>query len=117
MRRSLPHLLVLVASLLVALPSAAQQEQQCEGPEGVERKERPSLIGERTFRRLSAVHEQLGESKYAEATKGLQALEKANLNDYEMAMVNQTFERVSYALVMKEEFPIQLLDEVASPER
>lgn len=91
MRRSLPHLLVLVASLLVALPSAAQQEQQCEGPEGVERKERPSLIGERTFRRLSAVHEQLGENKYAEATKGLQALEKANLNDYEMAMVNQTF--------------------------
>jgi tetratricopeptide (TPR) repeat protein len=78
---------------VLAAPSAgwAQQEQQCEGPEGVERKERGSLIGERTFRRLSAIHEQLGENQYAEALKGLRALESGNLNDYESAMVNQTF--------------------------
>jgi len=69
----------------------AQQEQACEGPEGVERKERSSLIGERTFRRLSAVHEQLGESQYADALKGLKGLESGNLNDYESAMVNQTY--------------------------
>ncbi len=31
-------------------------------------------------------------------------------------MVYQTFERVSYALVLKEEFPIEIYDEVASPE-
>jgi tetratricopeptide (TPR) repeat protein len=83
MRSSFPRLLALFVALLLAVPVFGQEEQQCEGPEGVERKERPSLIGERTFRRLSAVHEQLGESNYSDAKKGLQALQKANLNDYE----------------------------------
>jgi len=32
-----------------------------------------------------------------------------------LVMVYQTFERVSYALVMKEEFPINVSDEVGSP--
>jgi hypothetical protein len=32
-----------------------------------------------------------------------------------LVMVYQTFERVSYALVMKEEYPINVSDEVGSP--
>jgi tetratricopeptide (TPR) repeat protein len=84
-------LFALVAVLAAPSTGWAQQEQQCEGPEGVERKERGSLIGERTFRRLSAIHEQLGENQYADALKGLRALESGNLNDYESAMINQTF--------------------------
>jgi tetratricopeptide (TPR) repeat protein len=84
-------LFALVAVLAAPSTGWAQQEQQCEGPEGVERKERGSLIGERTFRRLSAIHEQLGENQYADALKGLRALESGNLNDYESAMINETF--------------------------
>ena len=34
-----------------------------------------------------------------------------------LLMVYQTFERVSYALVMKEEFPIEIFDEVSSPDQ
>ena len=93
MRRAHTSLGCLALWLVMLAPAAgwAQQEQACEGPEGVERKERSSLIGERTFRRLSAVHEQLGESQYADALKGLKGLESGNLNDYESAMVNQTY--------------------------
>ena len=93
MRRAHTSLGCLALCLALLAPAAgwAQQEQACQGPEGVERKERSSLIGERTFRRLSAVHEQLGENQYAEALKGLKGLESGNLNDYEAAMVNQTY--------------------------
>lgn len=92
MRKPESRLALISLLAILAAPSVTwSQEQKCEGPEGVERDERPNLIGERTFRRLSAVHEQLGESKYNEALKGLNALSAANLNDYESAMVNQTF--------------------------
>ncbi|MDH4031382.1 MAG: tetratricopeptide repeat protein [Chromatiales bacterium] len=91
MRAIIPLAAILSVSGFLAAPVSVAQEQTCEGPEGVERKERPSLIGERTFRRLSAVHEQLGENNYSDALKGLNALNNGNLNDYESAMVNQTF--------------------------
>lgn len=75
---------------VLTLPTAisAQEQAQCE-PGQVDRKERGNLIGERTFRRMSAVAEQLGEQNYNDALKGLQALNKPSLNDYEAAMVNQ----------------------------
>ncbi len=76
---------------MVAPVTVPAQEPKCEGPEGVDRKDRPNLIGERTFRRLSAIHEELGENKYADALKGLNAINTGNLNDYEVAMVNQTY--------------------------
>jgi len=93
MRQLRPTLGVILLMTALSSPAAvwAQEEQKCEGPEGVQREERGSLIGERTFRRLSAIHEQLGENQYADALKGLKALESGNLNDYELAMVNQTF--------------------------
>jgi len=84
-------ILVLVAGMIASMTGAWAEEVKCTGPEGVERKERPSLIGERTFRRLSAIHEELGENKYADALKGLDALNTGNMNDYEAAMVNQTY--------------------------
>lgn len=80
---------ILGLSVLGVTPLAsAQEEKQCE-PGQVDRKERASLIGERTFRRMSAIAEQIGEQQYAEALKGLRALDKPSLNDYESAMVNQ----------------------------
>jgi len=83
--------LALLAALIAPVAGAWAEEVKCTGPEGVERKERPVLIGERTFRRLSAIHEQLGENEYADALKGLNAINTGNLNDYEQAMVNQTY--------------------------
>jgi tetratricopeptide (TPR) repeat protein len=83
-------LLALFAAMIAPVATLAQ-EPKCEGPEGVDRQERGNLIGERTFRRLSAIHEQLGENQYADALKGLNALNTGNLNDYEAAMVNQTY--------------------------
>jgi len=79
----------LVLTVLTLTPAASAQEAVTCEPGQVDRKERGNLIGERTFRRMSAVAEQLGEQKYDEALKGLQALNKPALNDYEAAMVNQ----------------------------
>lgn len=70
---------------------AAEEAGKCEGQQAIERKEKGSLIGERTYRRISAIHEQMGNEQYGEAAKGLNALSNANLNDYERAKVNETF--------------------------
>lgn len=85
------HGLVAFLALALAAPGLLAQEVQCEGPEGVKRKERSSLIGERTFRRLSAVHEQLAAEQYSDALSGLRSLESGNPNDYESAMISQTY--------------------------
>jgi tetratricopeptide (TPR) repeat protein len=80
---------ILGLSLLVLdTPASAQEETKCE-PGAVDRKERASLIGERTFRRMSAISELIGNQEYNEALKALRALDKPSLNDYESAMVNQ----------------------------
>jgi len=70
---------------------AAEEAGKCEGQQAIERQEKGSLIGERTYRRISAIHEQMGDEQYGEAAKGLNALANANLNDYERAKVNETF--------------------------
>lgn len=88
----LPVFLLLATSFAVApLGQVLAQEEKKEcAPGAVERKERGSLIGERTYRRISAVHEQLGNEEYAEAKKTLEAMLKGSLNDYEVAVVEQT---------------------------
>jgi tetratricopeptide (TPR) repeat protein len=75
---------------LLALPLAAAAEEPCVSGAEVEREERPSLMGERTYRRISSVHEQLGEEKYDEARKTLETMLGGNLNEYELAIVEQT---------------------------
>jgi tetratricopeptide (TPR) repeat protein len=81
----------LLLALAGASAQAAEEQGKCEGQAAVERKERGSLIGERTYRRLSAIHEQMGNEEYGEALKGLKSLSAGNLNDYEMAKVNETY--------------------------
>jgi tetratricopeptide (TPR) repeat protein len=83
--------LVGVAALL-ALPLGAvhAKEETCVSGADVEREDRPSLMGERTYRRISGVHEQLGEENYEEARKTLESMMNGNLNEYEMAIVSQT---------------------------
>ena len=85
-------LLILFGGLVVAPMGqvlSAEKEKECV-PGTVERKDRGSLIGERTYRRISAVHEQLGNEEYNEARKTLDSMLKGNLNDYETALVEQT---------------------------
>jgi len=84
-------LMLLGLTGISGLANAAEQAGQCEGQAAIERKERGALIGERTYRRLSAIHEQMGNEQYADALKGLKALEAGNLNDYERAKVDETF--------------------------
>lgn len=79
-------------ALLLVLPLglSAQESETCVSGADVEREDRPSLMGERTYRRISSVHEQLGEENYDDARKTLESMEKGSLNDYEMAIVQQT---------------------------
>jgi tetratricopeptide (TPR) repeat protein len=87
--RSVLGWLSLAAVLALPLTAVAQEEKCVSGAE-VEREDRPSLMGERTYRRISSVHEQIGEEKYDDARKTLESMLNGNLNDYEMAIVEQT---------------------------
>ncbi len=50
-----------------------------------------TLMDERVFKRLSAAHEALGESRYEDVFKALRVLQANRLNDFEQAQVNQTY--------------------------
>ncbi len=56
-----------------------------------EYKDRQTLMSERTFNRLTSIHEALTEKKYAETLNKLRTLEKAHLTPYEEALVIQTY--------------------------
>ena len=56
-----------------------------------EREERAGAMSERTFRRLSVIHELMGNQKYTEALEKLRTLEKSRLEPYEEALVYQTY--------------------------
>lgn len=48
-------------------------------------------IGERAYKRLEQAHTALGEKKYAEVLAKLQQMEQLDLNEYESALVYQTY--------------------------
>ena len=83
--------LLLALAGIAGNAQAAEEPGKCEGQQAIERKERGALIGERTYRRLSAVHEEMGNEQYSDALNGLNSLAKANLSDYERAKVDETF--------------------------
>jgi tetratricopeptide (TPR) repeat protein len=99
--RTTRRLVGLVALLLMPFAVSAQEEKCVSGAD-VEREDRPSLMGERTYRRISSVHEMLGEEKWDDARKTLESLAKGNLNDYEMAIVQQT---LGYVYTGQGKFP------------
>jgi tetratricopeptide (TPR) repeat protein len=99
--RTIRRLVGLVV-LLVMPFAASAQEEKCVSGADVEREDRPSLMGERTYRRISSVHEMLGEEKWDDARKTLESLTKGNLNDYEMAIVEQT---LGYVYTGQGKFP------------
>jgi hypothetical protein len=84
--------LVLAAAAVAGFASDAQAQEELEEDRTVEqRREATQSMDELVYKRLSAVHEDLGEDRLDEALKGLVTLEKMNLNDYELALVHQTY--------------------------
>lgn len=82
--------LTLAAGGAWAQNSAAPEEGVLEAGTA-ERKERNVSMSETAYRRLSTIHELMGEGQFAEALKRLQQMEKGALSDYEEALVFQTY--------------------------
>lgn len=76
--------------MLATGPAPAQEELR-EDRQVEEREVEAGTMSEDTYKRLSRVHEQLGEEDYAGALDGLRRLEDRRLNDYERALVYQTY--------------------------
>lgn len=84
--------LVLAAAVVAGLASDVQAQEELKEDRTIEqRREATQSMDELVYKRLSAVHEDLGEDRLDEALKGLATLEKMNLNDYELALVHQTY--------------------------
>ena len=67
------------------------QEELNDNREILKRSETSGAMSEIVYRRLTVVHEQMGEDKLDDAIKGLTKLEGQNLSRYEKALVQQTF--------------------------
>lgn len=82
---------IVAAAMLMSSLCAIAQEELNDDREIEERRGNTQTMSEIVYKRLSAVHELLGDDKLAEALYGLRRLEKSSLNDYEEALVKQTF--------------------------
>lgn len=81
-------------TLALSAVAASAWSQDGEGVQeaGTEtREERTSAMTETVYRRLTAIHEVMGEGNLDDALKRLRALEGGRLNNYEKALVLQTF--------------------------
>lgn len=84
--------LFLTAALLALPGSVWSQDEGGVQEAGTEtREERTSAMSETVYRRLTAIHEVMGEGNLEDALKRLRALEGGRLNNYEKALVLQTF--------------------------
>lgn len=95
----------LATAMLMNSFSAIAQEELKDDRKIEERRDNNQTISEPTYRRLSAVHELLGEDDLIEALDGLARLEKLRLNKYEQALIHQTYGFV-YARQDKQELAI-----------
>ncbi len=88
--RFFTKLVVVAVALLSSLGAVAQDE--LDDDREIERRRESTLsMSELVYRRLSAVHEELGEDQLEEALEGLATLEKMRLNRYEEALTQQTY--------------------------
>jgi tetratricopeptide (TPR) repeat protein len=86
---------LLSAPLAFAQTAADEQEK-------IEREEKPVTMDERTYKRLSVIHELMGNNKQGEALDKLRSLDGGNLGDYAQALVWQTF---GFLHAQEEEYP------------
>jgi tetratricopeptide (TPR) repeat protein len=83
-------LLPALVSMLINSPAAGQEELRADRK--IEKYRTASeTMTESVYRRLSNIQEELASEKYDEVIGGLQRLSNAALNDYEEALVLQTF--------------------------
>ena len=83
-------LLPALVSMLISSPVAGQEELKADRK--IEKYRTPSqTMTESVYRRLSNIQEELASEKYDEVIGALQRLSNAALNDYEEALVLQTF--------------------------
>jgi len=77
--------------LMVAAAPAAAQGKVCLDTTAVERDDPGSTMGELAYKRLSKIHEMMGEDRYDEALTEIGRMENMRLNDYEKALMWQTY--------------------------
>ncbi|MGH8496847.1 MAG: tetratricopeptide repeat protein [Gammaproteobacteria bacterium] len=92
----------LTAPLWLLVGFAAQAQTPADEQPKIEREERPVTMDERTYKRLSAVHELMGNNKQGEALDKLRALSESRLDDYAQALVSQTF---GFLYAQEENYP------------
>ncbi len=81
----------LILLSVLASPMLFAQDELNEDREIVEREVKAQSMSETVYKRVSAIHDLMGEGQNAEALKRAEDLEqKSRLNDYERAMVYQT---------------------------
>ncbi len=85
-RKFLFALLLSLAAMVAVSGVAFAQDDEEE-----EEDETPTLMSERAFKRLSQVHEAMGDKRYDEALSKLKSMESMRLSDYERALVLQAY--------------------------
>ncbi|MEM1438492.1 MAG: hypothetical protein AAF545_01105 [Pseudomonadota bacterium] len=90
MQRSVLIPILLAAVMTVGSGKLAYAQAELdENRQVVERDVKPQAMTEQIYKRLSAIHELMGEGQNAEAMERGQALLKKSMNDYERALVLQ----------------------------
>ena len=80
------------AALVALAPAPAlAQGKVCLDTTAVERDDPGSTMGELAYKRLSKVHDLMGEERYDEALVEIGRMESMRLNDYEKALMWQTY--------------------------
>lgn len=83
MKKLRTHVTLLLLGLsLAAGPAFAQDDDE---------QKKQQTIGERAYKRLEQAHAALGEKNYADVEQKLKQMEQMPLNDYERALVYQTY--------------------------
>jgi len=79
------------ALLALTAGPALAQGKVCLDTTRVERDDPGSTMGELAYKRLSKIHELMGEDRYDEALNEIGKMENMRLNDYEKALMWQTY--------------------------
>jgi tetratricopeptide (TPR) repeat protein len=98
------QLISLIAILLFSLPLPGQEELT-DDRKVEQRKESTQTMTEPVYRRLNSIHEMLTEEDYSEALSALAKLDNMRLNDYEEALVAQTY---GFAYVQQSKYQLAL---------
>jgi len=92
-RRAMAAMAATAGTVLLVLAAGPAQAQGkvCLDTTTVERDDPGSTMGELAYKRLSKIHELMGEDRYDEALTEIGKMENMRLNDYEKALMWQTY--------------------------